>query len=312
MATEINVSNPKLKRTLLRFQAKIAEGDYYEAHQTLRTIANRNVRSKSYGDAIDLLYHGAQILLQSSQPATGSDLTSYLIDVYNESDTKVTTESKARLIQLISLFDPQEPSLKHVGVEAVNWSINHGECQYGDGDIHNALGQKFVECDSLAYEAERHLVLGNSHSLDTYVKHIWSWYQQDSEKSNIGLYVSRCVLNYLFIQNVKNANQALDELLTLFTTEYPSFKYEQITESSVSVKLFDSLPLLNFVQFLLRVVSTGDPKLFNVLVGRYSPTLDSCELKDAVAYIGQLYFGIQVPKQVNLLQNLMSGFLGGR
>lgn len=310
MEVELNVRNPKLKRTLERFKAKIAEGDFYEAHQTLRTIANRNVRSKAFGDAIDLLYHAAQILLKTSQPATGSDLTSYLVEVYNESDTRVDNESKSKLIQLISLFDPLEPTLKQVGIESINWSVKHGDNPFGDADLHHALGQKFVEAPALAYEAEKHLILGTPHSTELYIKHIWSWYLEDPEPTHIGSFVSRIVLNYLFIQNVKAANESLASLISKFCDEYPKFTHETVSESGISIELFESVPLLNFIQLLLKTVSTGNAQLYNKLLSRYSTVIQQADLKEATAFIGELYFGVAVPKQVNLLQNLMSGFMG--
>lgn len=301
---------PKLQRTLQRFQAKIAAGDVYEAHQTLRTIANRNVRSKAYDEATDLLYHGAQLLLQSAQPATGSDLVSYLLEVLTESGTRVDTASRGKLITLISMFDPAEPTLKQVGIECINWSVKFGDNPYGDADLHNALGQKFVEWPQLAYEAERQLVLGNSHSCDTYINHLWSWYQED-EPSNFGLYLSRAVLNYLFIENVKCARQSLEGLLSKFTATESS-QFETITESSLSIQLFESQPLVNFVQLLMNTVNTGNTQLYKNLVARYQNVLQQAELMDACAYIGELYFNVPVPKQVNMLQNLMSGLLGGK
>lgn len=59
VSTQSDAVQAKLAKTLQRFESKIKAGDYYEAHQTLRTIANRYVRSKSYEHAIELISQGA-------------------------------------------------------------------------------------------------------------------------------------------------------------------------------------------------------------------------------------------------------------
>ncbi|ONH67257.1 Golgi to ER traffic protein 4 [Cyberlindnera fabianii] len=309
METQIDVKNPKLKRTLERFKAKIAEGDFYEAHQTLRTIANRNVRSKSYADAIDLLYHAAQILLKSSQPATGSDLTSYLIEVYVESETPVTNESKSKLIHLIQLFSPEEPTLKQVAVESVNWSVKFGDYKFGDPELHHALGSKLVENGALAYDAEKHLLLGTSASVPLYIKHIWEWYTQDDE-ATIGVYTLRIVVNYLLVSNIKAANDALATILKNIASERPSLTSEIVTESEYTVSIFETQPLLNLAQLLLCTIQKADQKLFKTLRARYNQAFAQAGYNDAFTLLGEMYFGIAVPKQANFLQDMMGSFFG--
>lgn len=306
---EISVTNPKLKRTLERFKAKIVDGDFYEAHQTLRTIANRNVRSKSYNDAIDLLYNGAQILLKSSQPATGSDLTSYLIEVFVESETKVANETKSKLIQLISLFEPDEPTVKKVGVEAINWSIKFGDNRYGDPDLHYALGSKFLGNGDLVYDAEKHLLLGNSSGFSLYLDLIWEWYLEDPDETQFGAFVNRIVLNYLLIQNFKNAHEALTTLLSKFIGAKPSFQHETVKEFNQQVEIFEQLPTLNLLQLLLITIQTTNAQFFQRLTQRYAKDIQEKDVSNAYVHIGEIYFNIVPQRQGNVLQDLMSSFL---
>lgn len=307
---EINVKNPKLQRTLQRFKQKISEGDYYEAHQTLRTIANRNVRTKSYSDAIELLYHAAQILLKSSQPATGSDLTSYLLEIYNEAEIPVDSSSRSKVIQLISLFTPDEPTLKQVSIEAINWSVKFGEYKFGDPYLHDVIGEKLSQNAALIYDAERHLLLGTSSSFPLYFDLIWTWYSEDPKAENAGLYASRIVLNYLFIENVKYANESLTKFIENLSAK-TQLKNEKIQEGGKEVVIFEQLPLINFLQLLLSTVEAKNAQLYQKLKSHYSQDIKNAELDDAFAYIGEVYFGIRVPKNINPLQNLMSSFLGG-
>ena len=74
---------------------RIEEGDYYEAHQQIRTIANRYVRSQDYTSAVDLLGTGAGMLLKAGQGGSGSDLCVYLMEVYNKAEMKPDVANKA-------------------------------------------------------------------------------------------------------------------------------------------------------------------------------------------------------------------------
>ncbi|KAH3677223.1 hypothetical protein WICMUC_001804 [Wickerhamomyces mucosus] len=302
---EINVTNPKLRKTLERFKQRILENEIYEAHQTLRTIANRNVRTKSYNDAIDLLYHAAQILLKSSQPATGSDLTSYLIEIYNDASIKVSIESKSKLIQLISLFNSKEPTLKQVGIEAINWSIKFGDYKFGEPDLHHILGLKFLENNELVYEAERNLILGTNESFKPYVDLLWDWYLEDSNSNNISLYIQRIVLNYLSVENFKNAKEGLSILLQKFINkENSSINYEIIKQSNEDVFIFQDLKLLNFLQLLLFTIQSKDLQNYNRLIAHYNEDIQP--INDNLQLIGEIYFGIKVQKQQSIFDMMGS------
>lgn len=121
--------------------SRIAEGQYYEAHQHLRVITRRYLSSTppNYKSAIDLLYEGALILLQAGHAApslqphaeaaaqdgvpansagSGGDLCMYLLDVYNKSETNVDAESKGRLLRLLRAFPKGEPTRKRFMSEA--------------------------------------------------------------------------------------------------------------------------------------------------------------------------------------------------
>jgi hypothetical protein len=91
---------------------RIEEGDYYEAHQQIRTIANRYVRSQDYPSAVDLLGTGAGMLLKAGQGGSGSDLCVYLMEVYNKAEMKPDVANKARLVSLLRSFPENEPGKK--------------------------------------------------------------------------------------------------------------------------------------------------------------------------------------------------------
>ena len=73
---------------------RISEGQYYEAHQQLRVVASRYVKTSNWGAAIDILYGGALALLKAGQGGSGGDLGLYLLDVFGKGEIPVRTEEK--------------------------------------------------------------------------------------------------------------------------------------------------------------------------------------------------------------------------
>jgi hypothetical protein len=94
----------------------------YEAHQKARTFASRYVKSNQYDTAIDVLFQSARELFKTGQPGSGSDLTSFLLEVYETKGETLSEESRGesrgithctrhsvhagRLTQLIALAGP--------------------------------------------------------------------------------------------------------------------------------------------------------------------------------------------------------------
>ena len=113
---------------------RIAEGEYYEAHQQLRTIANRYVKSKDYPSAIELLTTGALLLLRAGQGGSGGDLCIYVIECYTKAELKPDTANKARLLSLLRAFPPNEPAKPNLpGVQGMDMSMVGG----GNNDVTN-------------------------------------------------------------------------------------------------------------------------------------------------------------------------------
>lgn len=77
--------------------------------------------------------------------------------------------------------------------------------------------------------------------------------------------------------------------------------------------MYPSLPLLNFINLLLLAVQRGSTDLFKQLARHYASHIKDVGIWDeALAQIGELYFGIKIPKQGNPLFDMMgSMFFGG-
>lgn len=65
---------------------RISEGNYYEAHQQLRVVASRYVKSSDWDSAIDILYGGALALLKAGQGGSGADLGCFLVEVLGKAE----------------------------------------------------------------------------------------------------------------------------------------------------------------------------------------------------------------------------------
>jgi hypothetical protein len=91
---------------------RISEGQYYEAHQQLRVIANRYVKSNDWPSAISILASGAAGLLKAGQGGSGGDLCIFLVDVYSKAELKPDPESRARMVELLRAFPSGEPTRK--------------------------------------------------------------------------------------------------------------------------------------------------------------------------------------------------------
>jgi hypothetical protein len=133
---------------------RIAEGQYYEAHQQLRVIASRYTKAQDWVSATDILFRGAQSLLQAGQGGSGGDLCIFLLDVFNKSETKPDASSKGKLITLLRAFPANEPTKKKFVAEMVGWSAKYGEYPAGDPEIHHVAGSAFAEGTNFAFTVD--------------------------------------------------------------------------------------------------------------------------------------------------------------
>ena len=81
-------------KALAAILPQIQEGHAYEAHQKARTFATRYVKSAQYDTAIDVLFQSARELLKAGQTGSGTDLASFLIEVYVSKGEGFNEESR--------------------------------------------------------------------------------------------------------------------------------------------------------------------------------------------------------------------------
>jgi hypothetical protein len=68
---------------------------------------------------------------------------------------------------------------------------------------------------------------------------------------------------------------------------------------------------LNFLGLLLRSVERGDPSLFRQLKSHYATNLKDVNWAEALDQLGEMYFGIKIPRQGNPMLDMLGGMFGG-
>ncbi|CRG88759.1 Golgi to ER traffic protein 4 [Talaromyces islandicus] len=312
-----------IAKTIARQQEKIAAGSFYEAHQQLRVIAARYMRQSKYDAAAEILTGGAKALLragsQQGASASGGDLAIMLVsEVYTKAEWEISEENdvasrahKKRLIELLREFPPDEPSRKRYISEIIGWSSKFGPLERGDPELHHAVGSVYAE-ENEPYDAEKHLIIGTTDSAETLAKLEFEWYTGD-ESHTAALYASRAVIPFLLTGNLRSANKALLIFTSRLSSLNPSLASQQVSSASSDIRIYPSLPLLNFLGLLLVAVQRGSADLFRDLTRHYAPHIQEVSVwNDALAQIGEMYFNIKIPRQGNPLLDMMgSMFFGG-
>lgn len=171
----------------------------------------------------------------------------------------------------------------------------------------------FCVIENEPYDAERHLVLGNDQSPERLALLQYSWYTFDASHT-AAIYASRCTLPYLLVGNLRRANKAFLIFTSRLSAAHPALGVQQVSSTKSDMRVHPSLPLMNFLGLLLLAVPRGSNDLFKTLIRHYSPYIDELGgiWNDAMAKIGEMYFGIRIPRQGNPLMDMMgSMFFGG-
>ncbi|KAL8972835.1 MAG: hypothetical protein Q9183_000310 [Haloplaca sp. 2 TL-2023] len=299
----------KIQKTIARQQEKISEGQFYEAHQQLRVIASRYVKQENWDAAIDLLHGGALALLKAGQGGSGGDLGVFLIDVFSKAGKEAGVEEKSKLLTILRAFPEREPTKKNYVTEMINWSSRIGPYPLGDPELHHVAGSIFAG-ESEPYDAERHLALGNKDSPEALARCEYEWYTQD-EPPTAPLYAARAIFPYLLVGNLRSANKAHLIFTSRLSSSGKSPSVQEVSSKSSDMRVYPVLPLLNFLALLLLAIQRGSSDLFKQLAKHYAPHVKEVGVwDDALAQIGEMYFGIRIPRQGNPLFDMMGSMMG--
>ncbi|RYO86398.1 hypothetical protein DL766_006974 [Monosporascus sp. MC13-8B] len=307
----MSAKGDKIEKIIARLQQRIGEGQYYEAQQQTRVVAARYTKASNWSAAIDILYNVAQSLLKAGQGGSGGDLCVLLVDTYKQAELKPDSSSKGKLLACLRLFGPGEPTRKKYIGEMISWSSKFGEYPAGDPELHHVAGSIYAE-EHEAYDAERHLVLGTKDSAEVLARMEYEWFKED-EAHTTASYAGRAVIPYLLTANLRAANTSY----RIFTSALVQDKQGQlgtrdVSANSADIRIFPSIPLLNFLGLLLLAVQRGGADLYRQLMTKYATNLKEVESwHEPLDMIAEMYFGITKPRQSNPLMDIMNGFFGG-
>ena len=241
--------------------------------------------------------------------------------------------SVGRLLTILRAFPPGEPTKKKFIGELITWSAKVGEYPNGDPELHHVAGTLFAEgmeasaiygtkhdrrymladqfqLDHEPYEAEKHLAFGTKDSPEQLAKLEYGWYIQD-DSHTAALYAARAVFPYLLTSNLRSANKAYLIFTSQLSSNNRSLSIQEVSGASSDVRLYPSLPLLNFLSLLLLAIQRGNADLFKQLAKHYAPHLKEVGgWDDALAHLGDLYFGIRIPRPGNPLLDMMGSLMG--
>ncbi|KTW27172.1 uncharacterized protein T551_03166 [Pneumocystis jirovecii RU7] len=298
-----------LDKNILKFQKALNEQQYYEAHQLMRTIVNRHVKACEYDKAVDLLYSSSKSLLEIKQFASGGDLALYMIKVYDTMKLRPDGPSKARIIDLLRLFCPDEPTRKRLIHDSLMWSGKYGDTAIGDPELHHEVG-KILAYESSFFSAEKHLILGTADSFGLFLSLLRGYFDRDTLDMAC-FYTSRAVFPYLMIYNIACALRAYNTMAR-HIADRRSTSTLVLSSSSADIILFPSLPLMNFLCFLILTCQRASADLFCTLKAHYEDALkQASSWKPSLDKIASIYFNIHTgPPPNNTWATLMNQLFG--
>ncbi len=173
----------------------------------------------------------------------------------------------------------------------------------------SALAQEIAEREP--YDAERHLALGTNDSAECLARLEYDWYTED-DSHTAALYAARAIFPYILTGNVRSANKAHLIFTSRLSASNKALGVQEVSGANSDLRVYPSLPLLNFLGLLLLAIQRGGADLFRQLTKHYAPHIkDVGTWDDALAQTGEMYFGIKIPRPGNPLFEMMGSMLFG-
>ncbi|KAI0090285.1 hypothetical protein BDY19DRAFT_984618 [Irpex rosettiformis] len=307
----------------------IQSGQPYEAHQKARTFAARYQKSGQYDTAIDVLFQSARELFKVGQQGSGTDLTAFLLDVYENKGEDVNVESRGRITQLVALAGSSGSWRKTIVDKSIAWSAKSGPCPSGDPDLHHYIADILYKEGAFEAAELHYLAAGKRDSARTLAQLYVEW---SSTGGVPGAFALRGIIPYLQNGNILAARAFITTLVSQFATSRPNFipsiqsapiplgKTDLGTPDEI---IFTADSLVNFAQLAVRTCqrSQGDKnkairEAWIRLCGSYQSKgglLAVKEVRKALHEISELYFAIPPPRsqQGNPMADMLSAMLGG-
>ncbi|KAI0034557.1 cytoplasmic protein [Vararia minispora EC-137] len=318
---------PSSAKALQAILPLVESGQAYEAHQKARTFASRYQKAGQFDTAIDVLFQSARELLKSGQQGSGTDLALFLLDVYESKPETVSDESRGRTTQLISLVGPGQSWRRSIITAAIAWSAKHSPHPAGDPILHYYVGSLLYKEGDLE-AAEQHLLNSGTRDSGRLLAQVfYDWARAtDSISTHAGEFALRGTIPYLLDGNILAARTFLSAFLSHLPLADPPFRSSEpnpIPIGGDDAITFTGVPVLNFIQLLIRVIQRADGErnkpmreAWVRLCGTYQSrgrVLATGEVRAALNELASAYFEFPPPRtqNANPLAEMMAGMFGG-
>ncbi|XP_063705623.1 Golgi to ER traffic protein 4 homolog [Culicoides brevitarsis] len=274
-------SSGGVSRVLAKLSLSLDNGNYYEAHQMYRTLYYRYSTQKKYDEVITLLYDGSTKLLEFNQKSSATDLAVLLVDSLDKVenlDKEKWVRNLAGLMRKIGPIVERETFL----AKSVKWAALSGT-ETLKHLMHQQIAAILWDEGNLE-QARHHFIL--SKDSGQFAKFLIELSGQGYAKE-VDLFIANTVLQQLCMKDGKtSANQTFET----YTKYHPKIATTQPPFS---------LPLLNFIYFLLKAIDTGkNLAMFKALCELYKPSIDrDPAYQKYLEKVGVLFFNAPVARQ---------------
>ncbi|XP_073245589.1 Golgi to ER traffic protein 4 homolog isoform X2 [Porites lutea] len=132
------------QRILQKLNKTIEDGEYYEAHQLIRTLYFRYISQKSYEDAIEIVHNGACLFLKHKQEGSGNDLALLMIECFRTAHIPVGDSALEKIRSIFELYEPGSLNRYEFIREAIKWtSDTDPSLKYGHPELHLLCAHRF-------------------------------------------------------------------------------------------------------------------------------------------------------------------------
>eukprot|EP00164_Ancoracysta_twista_P015399 GFYU01025446.1.p1 GENE.GFYU01025446.1~~GFYU01025446.1.p1 ORF type:complete len:295 (-),score=72.31 GFYU01025446.1:86-970(-) len=274
-----------------KMKKKMEVGDYYEAQQMYRTLYFRYNGQKKFEDCDALLQGGILQFLECKQGSCAMDLVKLLFTTH---ETMKCPYSQS--LDAIKKIDQGYESGQCATADriaflkySIKWTAQHGQWKSGEPTLHLQIAKLYESIEEYG-SAQPHYLKGNDPKSCAKMLSVWATKTYPSEAD---LVLTRAVLQYLCLTNLKDANIIFDSV-----------------ENSMPNK---NAPILNFVRYLLLTLERDAYPLFSKLRDVYSTSLQrDPTFFQYLDHIAKVFFGVQPQTgMAGIFGDIMKSFMGG-
>lgn len=245
-----------------------------------RTLFYRYSTQKKYDEVITLLFDGSTKLLEFNQKSTATDLAVLLVDSLDKVDNldkEKWIKNVAGLMRKIGPIVERETLV----AKAVKWAALSGT-EATKHLMHQLIAEILWDEGNLE-QARHHFIL--SKDSGQFAKFLIELSGQGYAKE-VDLFIAHTVLQQLCM---KDGKHAATQTFETFTKYHPKIATTQPPFT---------LPLLNFIFFLLKAIDTGKLQMFRTLCELYKPSIErDPAYQKYLEKVGVLFFGAPVARQ---------------